>query len=281
MTVINDLISEIDQLEPMPAVANQIMKCLEDSQSSMKEIADIIKFDPMLTANVLKLSNSSYYSLSRRVDSVQDAIALLGLNEVVNIVLLKSAAPNLKRKQNGYGLDKGELWRCSVASAILAEALAKEKAPENQHVVFTAALIKDIGKVVLDGLVENSIQKIQTLVSEKGFSFRAAEKKVIGMDHAELGGIIAKKWQFSPAMIRIIKDHHIIDPEKADVNTSIVYLADNICMMMGVGVGHDGLAYRFHKTILKKLDVTPLGLEKIIVGFGENMRNVEAMLDVE
>ncbi len=81
-------------------------------------------------------------------------------------------------------------------------------------------------------------------------------------------------------MIKIIKNHHINKPEDADIDTSIVYLADNICMMMGIGVGDDGLAYRFQKDVMKKLDITPVDLDIIIAGLGENMQKVEKLLNV-
>jgi len=280
MSAINELIKEIDRLEPIPAVVNQIMNIFEDPKSSMADIAEIIKFDPILTANVLKVSNSAYFSLPRAIDSIQDAITLIGLDQVINIVLINATSENFKQEQSGYGLNEGELWNCAVSSAIIAKELAIKKAPKKQHIVFTAALIKDIGKVILDRFVNDSFNKIHKLVSEKGFCFREAEKKVIGVDHAELGGIIAKKWEFSPAMIKIIKNHHISKPEQVDIGTSIVYLADNICMMMGIGVGDDGLAYRFHKEVMEKLNITPVDLEIIIADFGESMQRVEALINV-
>lgn len=279
MTAIKDLIKEIDSLEPIPAVVNQIMNVLEKPQSSMSDIAEIIMFDPMLTANILKVANSAYFSLPRPIDSIQDAITVIGLDQIISIVLLNSASGNFKNKQVGYGLNEGELWKCAVSSAIIAKELALKKVPKSQHVIFTAALIKDIGKVVLDRFVEDSFGKIQKLVSEKGFSFREAEKKVIGIDHAELGGYIAKQWEFSPFMINIIKNHHIANHEQVDLETSIVYLADNVCMMMGIGVGEDGLAYRFHEEVMKKMNITPSDLELIIAEFGENLHKIEFLLN--
>ena len=150
MSAIKELIKEIDRLEPIPAVVNQIMKILKEPQSSMADISEIIKFDPILTANVLKVTNSAYFSLPRTIDSIQDAITLIGLDQVISIVFINSAAENFNKGQTGYGLNEGELWKCAVSSAIIAKEIALKKAPENQHIIFTAALIKDIGKVILE-----------------------------------------------------------------------------------------------------------------------------------
>ena len=147
--------------------------------------------------------------------------------------------------------------------------------------IFTAALLKDIGKVILDRFISDSYEKINDLVINKGCSFREAEKKVIGIDHAELGGIIAKMWDFSPKMVFMIRNHHMNnDKAKDDLETQILYVADNVCMMMGIGGGSDGLAYRFHKDVLKKLGVSPIDLQSIIASFGEEMQKVEDLIQV-
>ncbi len=280
MSKIKELIKEIDNLAPMPSVVNQIMSIVETPNSSMADIADIIRFDPILTANVLKATNSAYYSLPRRIDSVQDAITLIGIEQVVDIVLLKSASGNFGTKQVGYGLHEGELWKCAVSSAIIARELAKKMKSKHHHVLFTAALIKDIGKIILDRFINDSFDRIKNLVDEKEYSFMEAEKKVIGIDHAEIGGLIASKWGFSKKMVSIIRNHHMTNLEQADLETAIVYLADNVCMMMGIGVGEDGLAYRFHNEVLRKSNIKPVDIEIIIAGYGENMKKVESLLNV-
>ena len=154
-----------------------------------------------------------------------------------------------------------------------------KKGVEQKQLIFTAALVKDIGKSVLDRFVADSYSKITKLVDEKGYSFREAEKTVIGIDHAELGGFIAKKWKFSDKMTYIIQNHHMHDESAhGDLETGIVYIADMVCMMLGIGGGSDGLAYRFHRDILKNMEITELDLQEIIAGFGEKMKSVEDLI---
>ena len=281
MSAINDMLKEIKELRPMPKVASQIMAIVEEPNSSISDLADLVIYDPSLTAMILKTCNSAYFALPRKVDSVQEAISLLGMDQIVDLVLLKGGAENLKTGHEGYGLHEGELWRQSVASALIARELAEKKGSGQKHLVFTAALLKDIGKVILDRYVGDSFHKIIQLVEKKDFSFREAEKRVIGIDHAELGGIVAKMWEFSPKMIEIIANHHLSDASgKDDLETGLVYIADTVCMMMGIGGGADGLAYRFHKDVLDRMKVSPMDLQEIIASFGEKLKKVEDLIQV-
>ncbi len=281
MSAIEELIKDIDNLTPIPAVVNQIMAAAEKPDSSMAEIAEIIMYDPSITANILKMCNSAYFNLPRKINSVHDAVTMMGMEQVIDIVLLKSGAENLQTGQKGYGLHEGELWKHAVSSALIARNLAEKKGSQHKQMIFTAALLKDIGKVILDRFISDSYQKINDLVKNKGCSFREAEKKVIGIDHAELGGIIAKMWDFSPKMVFMIRNHHMNnEAAKDDLETQILYVADNVCMMMGIGGGSDGLAYRFHKDVLKKLGISPIDLQSIIASFGEEMQKVEDLIQV-
>lgn len=281
MISVQGLISEIDNLKPIPQIANRVMKMAEDPQCSLRDIADVILHDPLITANLLRICNAAYFGLPRQIDSVQDAITLLGLQKIVDLVLLKCCAQTLGREQKGYGLHEGELWRAAVASAIIARKLSEREGSQSRQLIFTAALLKDIGKVILDRFVADAFKQIDDLIKNEGLSFNEAEKKSIGIDHAELGALVAKKWKLSPKMVYIIKNHHMSEEcAKKDFETSVVYLADTLCMMMGIGGGVDGLAYRFYNDVLKRLNITEMDFQAIMVDFGENMQKLDELLEV-
>ena len=279
MRDIEEILQGIQHLKPMPQVANKVMLIAQDPKSSMSRIADIITYDQILTANLLKTCNSSYFGLPTKCDSVSQAIVFMGIDQVVDLVWMSGGAENLKKRQEGYDLEEGDLWRYSVSSALIARELAEKRKLENQHLIFTAALVKDIGKVVLSQHVADSFEKINLLVTKHEFSFREAEKAVIGIDHAELGAVAAEKWGFSPKMVEIIRNHHL--PEESvtyDDETSLVYLADTLCMMIGIGVGSDGLAYRFRRDVVERLGFSDRDFQEVMAGFGEKLRKVEDLL---
>jgi putative nucleotidyltransferase with HDIG domain len=279
MKDIQKIIQGIDHLHPIPQVANQVMEIAHDPKSSMSKIAEIITYDQVLTANLLKTCNSSLFGAHKKVDSVQQAIVFMGIDQVVDLVWMSGGAANFKKRQDGYDLGEGELWKYSVSSALISRELAEKRKMNNPHLVFTAALLKDIGKVVLSQYVGDSFEKINLLMSQYGYSFMEAEKAVIGIDHAELGAMVAQRWGYSPKMVEIIRNHHL--PEESsefDLETSIVYLADTLCMMIGVGVGADGLAYRFRKDVVDKLGFSDRDFQGVMAGFGEKLRKVEELI---
>ncbi len=273
------IIKKINKLKPMSQVAQKVISIAEDPDSSITELSEIIAYDQALTANLLKMCNSAHFGLPREVESVQQSILYLGLDQIIDMVLMSGWSSHLKGRQHGYDLDRGELWRYSVASALIARELAEMKKVEKKHLIFTSALIKDIGKIVLGQFVEDSYEKIRFLVSEHAFSFREAEKAVIGIDHAELGALVAEKWNFSTKMRDIIRFHHSpSEAEDAQVETGIVHIADVLCMMMGIGVGADGLSYRLDNAVIERLGFSERDLQGTIAGFGEKLEKVEALI---
>ncbi len=282
MTDIKEIVDRIDTLKPIPPVATQILALAEDMNSSMSEIADLITHDPAITANVLRMCNSAYFGMRRKVESVNDAITLLGLDHIIELVLMDSISHNFRSEHDGYGLGEGELWRHAVLSSYVANILTEAHGGGvRKHLVFTAALVKDIGKLILGRFVSFSFEKINILVNSKGYSFTEAEKEIIGMNHEELGALMGQKWRFSEKLIYMIRNHHLSDPSaRQDAETSMVYLADTVCMMMGMGTGVDGLAYRFYSDVLQRMDLNAEDLQAVIAEISENWENIEDLLNL-
>jgi putative nucleotidyltransferase with HDIG domain len=281
MSSLQYLLAEIQNLKPIPAVAHQLLEIVGNPDSSMKDIAAVIQYDPVMTANILRTCNSAYFGLKHPAESVKDAVNLLGTDQVIELVLLKSGAASFSGSQEGYGLEEGEMWRYSVSSAVIAKQIAVKLGLANKNTIFTASLVKDIGKIILEKYVAKSGHKILALVEKENLSFREAEKKVLGIDHAELGAMIAKTWKFSPKMVKIIRHHHLADDTMIkDKEVAVVYLADCISMMIGVGVGSDGLAYRFRDETIRKLGLTADDVSLIIAEFAGNMQEIENLLKI-
>ncbi|MCP4114498.1 MAG: HDOD domain-containing protein [Desulfobacteraceae bacterium] len=281
MTPIQELIKEIRQLTPMSSVVNQIMEAVDEPGCSMEDIANIVQYDPAMTANILRTCNSAYFGLPTPIESIRDAVSILGLDQILELVMLKAGSQAFAKPQKGYEQKQGMIWKSSVSSALIAKELAKKLCPDHRNTIFTAALLKDIGKTVLDRFIASSREKITALVRDEGYSFREAEKKVIGIDHAELGAMIMKMWKFSPRMVKIIRHHHLSDPSmQQDPDIAIVYLSDCICMMTGMGTGADGLAYRFHDQVVENMGLASDDIMKIIAEFTQTMEQVEGLLQI-
>ena len=279
MTNLQIVIKEIKNLKPIPAVVTSLLEIIDDPNASMNEITKIIQYDPAITADLLRTANSAYFGLKRPAETIQEAAMMLGTDHVVDLVMLKVSAQVAKGTQKGYDLHEGALWKYSVSSALIAKQVAVQLDLPNKNSIFTAALLKDIGKTVLDKFIQDAFEKISNLVINENFSFMEAEKQIIGVDHAELGAMIAKMWKFSPRMVGIIRNHHLSSETMVrDKDLAVVYLSDCICMMMGMGVGADGLAYRFHPQAMDHIGISAEDTLKIIADFACRMDEVEMLL---
>jgi putative nucleotidyltransferase with HDIG domain len=281
MTNLQIVIKEIKNLKPIPAVVTSLLEIIDDPNASMNEITKIIQYDPAITADLLRTANSAYFGLKRPAETIQEAAMMLGTDHVVDLVMLKVSAQVAKGTQKGYDLHEGALWKYSVSSALIAKQVAVQLDLPNKNSIFSASLLKDIGKTVLDKFIRDAFEKISNLVINENFSFMEAEKQIIGVDHAELGAMIAKMWKFSPRMVGIIRNHHLSSETMVrDKDLAVVYLSDCICMMMGMGVGADGLAYRFHPQAMDHIGISAEDTLKIIADFACRMDEVERLLKV-
>lgn len=273
------IIDDIDTLEPIPQITSQLIEIAQNPDSALKEAAILITHDVTLTANLLRTVNSAHFGLSRRIESVQEAVVLIGLNSILDVVLLQAASGRLKRAQAGYELAAGELWKHSAVSAILARKIAEKLKADNVNRIFTCALLKDIGKLVLNQYVSAAADEIQRLVCQDEYCFHDAEREVLGIDHAELGGRIAERWNFSADMAFVIRNHHLPDEQLLDhQGICIVYLADCVCSMMGIGAGLDGMSYRFSDHVLEQLDYGANGLDQLIMEYGLMKSEIDGLM---
>lgn len=279
MTNFQEMAKKIKNLTPIPAVTMSLLKVVDDPNKTMDDVTNIIQYDPAITADVLRSANSAYFGLKYPAETISDAAKMLGTDRLVELVLLKVASKIIQGPLGGYGMHEGALWQHSVSSAIIAKQVAVQLGLSHSCSIFTAALLKDIGKIVMDKYVQNAYKKIYNLVINENFSFMEAEKKVIGVDHAELGGMMAQIWKFSPKMVMIINNHHLSREDMIkDKDTMVVYLSDCICMMMGMGVGADGLAYRFHHQAIEEIGISADDILTIIANFTPQMKEVEKLL---
>jgi putative nucleotidyltransferase with HDIG domain len=274
------ILKKVNRLEPIPMVIHKVLALAEDPDSSLKDLVEVVERDPAITANLLKTVNSAHMGLPVKVDSVQQSVSMLGLQQVVEMVLSQNLSSNLNRAQKGYGLAKGDLWGQSLAVAMVARNLARQRDLMSLPAIYTAALLKDIGKVILHEYVADQLSVIQKLVAEKGLSFVEAENEVLGMDHTALGGIIAKQWHFSPHMIYMIENHHLTNPaSRTDPATATLYLADMVAMMVDTGIGVDRLAYHVYQDVFNDFFADKEQIKELMITYKSVQREIKGFLE--
>ncbi len=277
-----DILARVEKITPLPGTAVRLMQAVQDPDSSVGDVVEIIQYDPAITGQLLRLCNSAAFGLARKVHSVHEAVCYLGTNKVMQLVLGIYGSEVLGGEQRGYGMEPGILWRHSVAVALTAETLARRICPDDLGVSFTAGLLHDIGKVVLNEFVGREFAEIVRRVSEQGESFVEAERAVLGFGHDQIGAELAERWGLPPALVRTIRWHHepqTVDPP--DPLVDAVYLADSVCMMFGLGLGADGLNYRADTEVLKRRGITLGDLEICGVNLIGELRRIESLFVAE
>ncbi|MDR3569191.1 MAG: HDOD domain-containing protein [Syntrophobacteraceae bacterium] len=224
--LVKDIIAAAERLPPFPDIAWKIVSLVK-SMAPVRQIEELIALDPTIAAKVLRMGNSAYYGRQYGVRTVREAILLLGDKRLLQVVV---AACATLYYGPGNSADERELWEHSVNTALLSEIIARRIQHGAILSLYTASLLHDIGKTVLN--LYARIYLHSSLHEIRGESDRVqAERRTLGIDHQELGGIISRNWKFPPDIVSAIEHHH--KPEKAtkyEEISSIVYIADTLAL---------------------------------------------------
>ncbi len=257
------IMDKVDAFPSIPGSAVRLLELVDQSDASIQEIEDVLRLDPGLTANVLKLTNSAFFGLPTKVGSVKRAIMLLGLKKLKQLIMASCVSAVMDKDIPGYDLPAGELWRHSIAVSVAAEGLVRELDLEGGDDIFTAALLHDVGKLVLGQFIDDDYATLEAVAGDN-VSFEIAEKEVLGTDHAEVGARILEQWSLPSELVHAVRWHH--NPEMSDAihsSTDIVHVANMLCLMLGIGVGREGLQYQPSPVVTRRLGLKPFHLEKL------------------
>lgn len=278
MNELKDVLARVDALPPLPDTALKLMKVVNDPTSTVEDLVEAVRYDQAITGEVLRLCNSAYFGLSRTVTSLNDAMIRLGTVKVLQLVMSIHTSSMMSGRQRGYDLRAGELWKHSVAVALGATTVAKRIDLPNGNLAFTAGLLHDIGKVILSEYVAEEFAQILQRVKEQQCSFVEAEQHILGFCHQEIGGRIGEQWKLPDALIRCIRYHHdpgVLDPPDPLVDT--VYLANCVCLLMGIGLGADGLSYRADEAVMQRHGLREQDLEAVSVEIVSELERVQEL----
>ena len=189
------ILGTLQDLPAMPEVAQKAREIVSDENSSFTDLAKIIEADQSIAARVLKLSNSSYYSAMGSVTSIQHASVVLGMDTLNEILILACASSVLGSELNGYGQSSGDLWKHSLAVAGCAKIISGYKNPGLADDAFSAGLIHDCGKLVLNQYVAERNDEFRKFMVEGEKTFLEAERAILGFDHSMIAGEICSKWK--------------------------------------------------------------------------------------
>ncbi len=262
---LSTLVKKVEEVPVFPQTVIKIMTLLKDKNSSALDIEKEIMKDQGLTTKVLKVANSSFYSGSRQIKSVGEATVLLGHSAVKSLVLASTVGKVLEQELKGYEYERNSLWRLSQISAFTARAVAKNIRFYDVDEAYTAGLLKDVGKVILDEYVHDSYTEIKSLVENDMYSLYEAEDKILGFNNCDVGARIIEKWNLDKDLVEAIRCHN--DPFKAKINpelAAILHVSEYLVMMMGIHEGIDTMNHQYFSDVSKLIGLDETALEDIV-----------------
>jgi len=222
MPALAEIGKTIDELQPVPQIALGIASMISDEMSDITSIASEIRKDQVLSAEVLKLCNSSYLGLPRRIETIDEAIAILGSRTLLQLIITAQAEKLLAGSDKGYSLIRGGLFYHALSTARLSERLSRYHGEIRPDLAYTAGLLHDIGKVVLDQYMAKVQPLFYRILAAHKEDSSTLEQKIFGIDHNLAGLHLAESWKLPEVLKDVILFHH--HPDKAVKNSDLVHL---------------------------------------------------------
>ncbi len=259
----------IDKLPSFPAVIREVEKLINSENSNAKDFEEVIEKDQVITAKILKIVNSPFYSLARKFTTISESVAYIGLDSLRSIIYSASVSNLLKVSIPTYGYKREQLWKHSYTTAILSKMLGKllkfdDKLSEE---LFVGGLIHDIGKIVV-GVIAKKENIIIVKKDDNLNDILEKEKKYFYYTHEHIGGLIADKWRLPEIHKKIIMNHH----NSIDKETAIVALANNLSNEL---IGLETLADNEKEKYYEELNIDEETIEKIKDEVSELVENIE------
>ena len=233
---LGELKDAIKKVHSIPQIVFKILRMVREDKYSLQDIADEVKQDQVISAKLLKLCNSAFFNKKIQADSIDRGLVMLGEKQLVQVVMSAAFEDFFTGNRKGYSQCKGGLYNHAIGTAMISEKLAQIAQCAQPDIAYTAGLLHDIGKVVLDqymGQAYPFFYRRTQIDNEKLF---LAEKDTFGITHDDIGAMLAKEWSLPDSLIDSIKNHHNPDNAFSDqVLVSIVYLADLLMSRFLVG----------------------------------------------
>jgi putative nucleotidyltransferase with HDIG domain len=221
-------LESVNDLPTIRVIAAQLIDAVGKSDARIDEITRLISVDPSLTSKVLRIANSSFFGLRKKVDTINLAVVILGLNEISGIVLSLSLFKTVQ-SVGGAAFDPEEFWEHSAMVAHFSRLLARSLGIVMHGEEFTGGLIHDIGKIIQVRYFPEEYEEIAQLMKDTGCLNFNAEQAVMGVSHMELGAWLADRWKFPTHLVDVIRSHHSpLDSEENPVLAAIVFFGDLI-----------------------------------------------------
>ncbi len=269
------IILDTIDIPSLPTVAVKALELINSDSSSIDELERIISRDQSFSARLLRIANSPYYGMNRRIDTISSGVMLIGFNTMKSLVV----AASLKDMHRKFGLFEQKLWEHSLGVSVASSLLAKVSRLAQPEEALVAGLIHDVGKTVLNNSIPDKYALITQKVHEEGRYYKDVELELLGYTHCDVGGLIARKWKLPKNLEAVIQYHHaetlpVFEDSAYEALCQLVNVADALCLCQAIGIkGPDDI-----KVPYSILGISESGFNKVLDLFKTNYADQKAAL---
>lgn len=258
---LSDVIRQVRDLPALSTVVMELLQSIDQEDIDIDSLAGKVSHDQALTAKTLRLANSSFYGMQRKVTTIHEAIAVLGFRTVRSLITTAALTGSFSHAAPG-DFDFAAFWRHSIATAVCAKLLARQL-NMNQEYAFTAGLLHDIGRLVM--VSRFPAEFAHTLAYRKLHDcfMIEAEAATLGFDHATVGQALAEHWKFPISMQLAVARHHHPDSADAEPLAAVIHLAEALAHALDFAGVESAMVPMISEAAWNRLDVDRIPLASL------------------
>lgn len=276
-TSARDLARLAQQVPSLPLTFQRIQELVNNPRSNTSQLAEAIASDQGLTTRVLRLANSSFYGLAARVDTVSQAVSLIGTRQIRDLALA-TAVIDLFSTVPAAALDGRAFWEHGLAVGSASRLLAAKRGERETERFFVAGLLHDIGLVVMAAHLPERVAAHVKAANDTHQPLAVIERRELGFDHAELGGTVIDHWRLPPALVEVATYHHHLLTSARHLNDcATVHLADVLVEALAYGSGGEPVVTPLDPPAWDALGLVPSDLPAIASDLERQMVEITAI----
>lgn len=272
-----DILRHDHQLPALPQVFLELQQAIGSRSTSADDLAEIISQDPGLTAFLLRMVNSAFYSLPMQIDTISRAVTVVGVNQLSTLAVGTSVM-SLFKDVPADVIDMEQFWKHSICCGLIARRLCRMTGKGDPERAFVSGLLHDIGQLILLQVEPERATAVHAHARAKDEVLFVAERALLGFDHATLGGMLLRKWNFPYVLVSAVLEHHQPKPGHKEAEPLLVHCAETIATGLGVGSSGEFFVQPPSPEGWASMNFTPERMDEMVADLDEELEEAFAVL---